>query len=108
VQIGKQLQQRPPRACGPVISAVAPAPPGSVSTPTEKHFDGRDPSDHDGLIDIMIVRGVDLVLEGLVSQWTLVAGEGLFCDAGMWLGHSSTRLISSAIAVVQLFVYALF
>jgi len=38
VQIGKQLQQRP-RACGPVISAVARAPPGSVSTPTEKHID---------------------------------------------------------------------
>jgi len=38
VQIGKQLQQRPPRACGPVISAVAHAPlsPRSVSTPTEK------------------------------------------------------------------------
>jgi len=40
-----------PRACGPVISAVARAPPGSVSTPTEKHIDDRDPSDHDGSID---------------------------------------------------------
>jgi len=34
VQIRKQLQQRP-RACGPDISAVARAPPGSVSTPTK-------------------------------------------------------------------------
>jgi len=50
VQIGKQLQQRT-RACGPVISAVAPAPPGSVSAPTEEHIDSRDPSDHDGSID---------------------------------------------------------
>jgi len=50
VQIGKQLQQRP-RACGPVISAVARAPPGSVSMPTEKHIDDRDPSDHDSSID---------------------------------------------------------
>jgi len=47
---GNQLQQRP-RACGPVISAVARPPPGSVSTPTEKHIDNRDPSDHDGSID---------------------------------------------------------
>jgi len=45
VQIGKQLQQRPPRACGLVISAVARAPPGSVSTPTE---------DHDGSTMMMI------------------------------------------------------
>jgi len=42
VQIGKQLQQRR-RACGPVISAVARAPPGSVSTPSEKHIDDGDP-----------------------------------------------------------------
>jgi len=41
VQIGKQLQQRR-RACGPVISAVARAPQGSVSMPTEKHIDDRD------------------------------------------------------------------
>jgi len=53
VQLGKQLQQRP-RACGPVISAVACAPPGSVSTPTEKHIDDRDPSDHDGSIDVCV------------------------------------------------------
>jgi len=55
VQIGKQLQQRP-RACGPVISAVARAPPGSVSMPTEKYIDDRDPSDHDGSIEGLISR----------------------------------------------------
>jgi len=39
-----------------VISAVARAPPGLVSTPTEKHIDDRDPSDHDGLIDVDVVE----------------------------------------------------